>query len=82
VVDVEPSTPDRKASAIVQRYAWDAEKKIYTSILSEQYVHAESGDKKFVGWHKPGHQEGTTESSTVDVPRSQQDKGATIVEDA
>jgi hypothetical protein len=82
VIDVEPSAPDRKASAKVQRYAWDAEKQTYVSILNEHYVHAESGDKKFVGWHQPGHQEGATESSTVDVPSSEQDKGAKIAEDA
>lgn len=82
VIDVEPSTPDRKASATVERYAWDESKKTYVSVLNEHYVHAESGDKKFVGWHKPGHEEGATESSTVDVPKSEQDKGATTAEDA
>lgn len=82
VIDVEPSTPDRKASATVQRFGWDPEQNNYVSILKEHYIHAESDDKKYVGWHQPGRKEGTTESSTVDVPPSQQDKGAKIVEDA
>jgi 3',5'-cyclic AMP phosphodiesterase CpdA len=81
-VEVEPSTETRKASATVQRFGWEPETMSYISILKEHYVHAESGDKKYVGWHQPGMPEGATESSTVDVPKSEQDEGATLTEDA
>jgi 3',5'-cyclic AMP phosphodiesterase CpdA len=82
VIEVEPSTTTRKASAIVQRFGWDPDQHTYVSIMKEEYVHAESGDKKYVGWHQPGMPEGATESSTADVPPSEQDRGAAIVEDA
>ena len=82
VLEIEPSTPDKKATAIVERYGWDPKTRSYLSILKENYVHAETYDKKYVGWHQPGHEEGQTESSTVDVPPGERDRGATLTEDA
>ena len=82
LLEVEPSTPDTKAKAVVERYGWDPDSKSYLSILKQTYVQAETFDKKYVAWHQPGHEEGETETSTVDVPPGERDRGASLTEDA